>query len=116
MRQRVYKYRFEIHLPTLDNDGRPIPLEQILQAFSDLRSRFTGFTTSSYVGFPNWFGWYRAPDGQEYWDNIYLVYVDVEDRQVTDAISYFQDFRTKYVQIFGQSEIYIIYYPVTKVE
>ena len=114
--QRIYRYRFIIHLPTLDNDGNPIPLQNIERAFLDLRKRFGGYTTSSYVGYPNYQGYYCAPDGTTYTDYVYLIYVDVEDSQrVAAAVKFFQRFKQKYMKLFQQFDIYIVYFQVTKI-
>lgn len=114
--QVVYRNRFVIHLPTLDNDGKKINLSHIQRAFKELGRRFGGYTTSSYTGYPNYIGFYRGPDGKSYTDYIYIIYVDVEnDRNATPTIKFFEKFRDKYAALFKQSGLYIIYYPVTMI-
>jgi len=115
-KQIFYRYRFVIHLPTLDNDGNKIAPSLIQKAFGDLRRHFGGYTTSSYAGYPSYTGFYSGPDGKSYTDYIYIIYVDVEDSEkVNKATEFFQRFRAKYMTLFHQSELYIIYYPVTKI-
>ena len=114
--QSVYRHRFVIHLPTLDNDGNKIPLRLIQQALDELAERFHGYTTSSYIGYPTYLGFFLTEDGQEFYDYIYVIYVDVEDsRKMASAISFFEKFRDKYMRVFKQSQLYIIHYPVTKI-
>lgn len=115
-KQVIYRNRFVIHLPTLDNDGKKIKLSLIQRAFKELERHFGGYTTSSYTGYPNYIGVYRSPDGTSYTDYIYIVYVDVENgRNTTPTIQFFEKFRDKYAKLFQQSELYIIHYPVTKI-
>jgi hypothetical protein len=115
-KQAVYRHRFVIHLPTLDNDGNKINLSLIQRAFNELKRHFGGYTTSSYIGYPNYAGFYRSPDGTSYTDYIYIIYVDVEDSQIAaSAIKFFEKFRDRYTALFQQSGLYIIYYPVTKI-
>ena len=111
-----YKNRFCLHLPTLDNDGNLIPREDIRRAFNEIKNKFGGYTTSSHIGYPTWFGFWRSPKGEEYLDYIYIIFVDVEDGKMDDALSFFEDFRQRYIKIFDQSEIYIVHNRIVKVD
>lgn len=110
----IYLFRFILHLPTLYNDGRPIEPVKISAMLSEVQQRFTGYTKSPHLGPPVWEGWWRGQDGRMYRDRIYMLYIDAPDTD--DVVEFFQKFRAKYSEVFEQSELYIIYHPVTKIE
>lgn len=110
----IYFFRFIVHLPTLYNDGRPIEPAKINAMLKEIQERFTGYTKSPHLGNPVWEGWYRGPDDKMYRDRIYIIYIDAPDE--SEVVEFFQNFRRKYQEVFDQSELYIVYHPVTKVE
>lgn len=115
-RPYYFRYRFCIHFPILDNNGKLIPRSKVKRAFDEIKNEFRGYTSTSHIGFPTWFGFWRAPNKKEYMDFIYVIFVDVKQEKVESALDFFEKFRKKYIKIFNQSEVYIIYHEVTKVE
>lgn len=88
-KQEPYKYRFCLHLPTTDNNSQLIPRENIEAAFNEIEKKFGGYTTSNYIGFPSWIGYWVDPrDGIAYPDYIYIIYVDVEETKCKDALKF----------------------------
>jgi hypothetical protein len=115
--QQIFRHRFIIILPCLDNDGKPIDREKIEQALDEIQNKFRGYTTSSNTSYPNWFGYWKSESGEEYFDYNFMIMVDVNNhRGYGDAEKFFKYFRSKYMKIFNQEEVYIITHPITKIE
>lgn len=82
--------------------------------FEDLQSRFRGYTKTPHIGRPTIEGFYKSGN-IIYYDALYLIEIDVPDSEKEAAIKYFKEFRQRYMKIYEQVEIYIIYYDINKI-
>lgn len=109
-----YFWRFNVHLPLLYNNGAQIEPEKIDAMLEDLQKQFGGYTKTPHIGHPTVEGFYRSGD-KIYYDALYLIEIDVPDCEKEQAIKYFKSFRDKYMKIYDQVEIYIVYYDINRI-
>jgi len=97
--------RYEILLPLLFNDGRPVPEALLAQTFSELRMKFgaASWETQSVHG-----AWEH--EGLVCRDNLTRIFVDVPDLPAHRA--FFKEFKETLKQRFGQLDVWITSHPV----
>lgn len=97
--------RYEILVPLLFNDGRPVPEALLAQTFAELREKFGAASWETQTVRGSW--QYR---GELYHDNLTRFFVDVpDDPRHRD---FFREFKEKLKVRFEQVEIWITSYPL----
>ncbi len=100
--QRRYR-RYEITVPTTDNDGNPFHPERLNTVILDLNALSGGYTRLPVKG-----GWQGGPE-----EANHLFIVDVPD--TPRAKTFFRIYRALLQARFGQDEIYLRSYSVAGV-
>ena len=97
--------RYEILVPLLFNDGRPVPEPLLLATFSELRAHFgaASWETQTVRG-----AWQHG--GAVYQDNLVRFFVDVPDRP--EHREFFQRFKETLKSRFQQLDIWITSHPL----
>lgn len=97
--------RYEILVPLLHNDGRPVPESLLAQTFTELREKFGAATWETQVMRGAW-----EYHGTIYEDNLTRFFVDVPD--LPEHRVFFQEFKERLKRRFEQLEIWITSYPL----
>jgi hypothetical protein len=97
--------RYEILVPLLFNDGRPVPESLLAQTFAELRERFGSASWETQTVRGAW-----QYQGEVYLDNLTRFFVDVPD--LPEHRAFFRDFKQKLKARFDQLEIWITSYPL----
>lgn len=97
--------RFEVLLPTRDNDGQPIPAESIAEAVLEIVGRFgaASYETQRVEG--HW-----RHGGVLYRDDLVKVFVDVPDRPANRQ--WMKRFKVRWRDRLEQVELWMVSYPV----
>jgi hypothetical protein len=101
----MLKRRYEILLPLIHNDGRPVAEDTLHQTREELVVQCEGvsFQPESVRGI-----WLH--EGARYEDTSVRLIADVED--TPENRQFFVEFKATLLQRFEQIEIYIVSYPV----
>ena len=97
--------RYEILVPLLFNDGRPVPEPLLAQTFAELRERFGAASWETQTVRGTW-----QYQGEVYLDNLTRFFVDVPD--LPEHRAFFRDFKQKLKARFDQPEIWITSHPL----
>ena len=97
--------RYEILVPLLFNDGRPVPEALLAQTFRELREKFGSASWETQVVRGAW-----EHQGTVYEDNLTRFFVDVPDLEQHRA--FFRVFKEKLKARFAQLEIWITSHPL----
>ena len=97
--------RYEILVPLMFNDGRPVPESLLAQTFTELRERFGAASWETQTLRGAW-----EYQSVVYEDNLTRFFVDVAD--LPEQRIFFQDFKEKLKIRFGQLDIWITSYPL----
>ena len=100
--------RYEILLPLMHNDGRPVQPEKFSQTRDELIAQFGGLSLSPQTVFGIW-----VHEGSRYEDESKRFTVDVED--TPENQEFFARWKATLLERFEQIEIYIISYPIERV-
>ncbi len=97
----AFKYRFELLIPLLDNEGQPFEAEKIVSVRNQLLSRFGGCRMEPLN--PHIGSWTEAE--QTYHDQLLMYTVDAprEDASLDWFIEYKESLKTEFKQV----EIYL---------
>ena len=97
----AFKYRFELLIPLLDNEGQPFEAEKIVSVRNQLLSRFGGCRMEPLN--PHIGSWTEAE--QMYHDQLLMYTVDAprEDASLDWFIEYKESLKTEFKQV----EIYL---------
>jgi len=96
-----FKYRFELLIPLLDNEGQPFEPERILSVHDKLLERFGGCRMeplSPHIG-----SWTEAE--QIYHDQLLMYTVDAPREDA--SLSWFEEYKEYLKSEFKQIEIYL---------
>lgn len=97
--------RFEILLPLVHNDGRPVPPPLIDATLGELREQSGAVSSETQTIRGDWrFG------EHVYEDKMMRVFVDVED--TPDNFAYFANLKPTLRQRFEQLDLYMTTYPI----
>lgn len=99
------KRRYEILLPVIHNDGRPVEEALIVQTWDELIAHFGGLSANPHMVLVVW-----THEGKKYEEEMLRVMVDVEE--ASDHLAFFPQFKAVLLQRFQQIEIYIASYPI----
>src|SRR6266536_3094290 len=97
--------RYEILVPLLFNDGRPVPESLLAQTFAELRARFGAASWETQTARGAW-----EHEGDVYQDNLTRFFVDVTD--LPEHRAFFQEFKKELKIRFQQLEIWITSHPL----
>jgi hypothetical protein len=97
--------RYEVLVPLLFNDGRPVPEALLALTFSELRERFGAASWETQTLRGAW-----EHQGTVYEDNLTRFFVDVPDTQEHRA--FFKEFKDKLKRRFDQLDIWITSHPL----
>jgi hypothetical protein len=97
--------RYEILVPLLFNDGRPVPEDLLAQTFTELRERFGAASWETQTGRGAW-----EYQSVVYEDNLTRFFVDVPD--LPEHRSFFREFKETLKVRFQQLEIWVTSYPL----
>ena len=97
--------RYEILVPLLFNDGRPVPESLLAQTFAELRQRFGSASWETQTVRGAW-----EHEGTVYQDNLTRFFVDVED--LPEHRAFFRQFKEQLKTRFVQLEIWITSHPL----
>lgn len=97
--------RYEILLPLLFNDKRPVPRKLLIGTIRELRDRFAAVSSESQVIHGRWLRGRRA-----FRDDLIRVYVDAQDNAATRK--FFGDFKAKTKKRFQQTEMWLTSHPI----
>lgn len=97
--------RYEILVPLLFNDGRPVPEALLARTFCDLRDRFGAASWETQTIRGSW-----QAQGAAYEDNLTRFFVDVPD--LAEHRQFFLGFKEQLKARFSQLEIWITSYPL----
>jgi len=97
--------RYEILLPLLFNDGRPVPENLLAQTFSELREKFGAASWETQIVRGGW-----EHQGSVYEDNLTRFFVDVPD--LAEHRTFFREFKEKLKTRFDQIEIWVTSHPL----
>lgn len=92
--------RYEILVPLLHNDGRPVPESLLAQTFNELREKFGAVSWETQTVRGAW-----EHHGTVYEDNLTRFYVDVPD--LPEHRTFFREFKQQLKKRFDQLEIWI---------
>lgn len=97
--------RYEILVPLLFNDGRPVPESLLAQTFAQLRQQFGAASWETQTLRGSW-----EQGGAVYEDNLTRFFVDVPD--LPEHREFFKGFKEILKQRFGQLEVWITSHPI----
>jgi hypothetical protein len=97
--------RYEIVLPSLFNDGTPVPPEAHLATWRELLERFGGATLEPQILRGGW-----IHQGQRYEEPNLRLFADVED--TPENVAFFKEFKETLKRRFQQIDIWIISYEI----
>jgi len=97
--------RYEILLPLLFNDKRPVPRKLLIETIRELRDRFAAVSSETQVINGRWLRGRRA-----FRDDLIRVYVDAEENRATRK--FFADFKQKTKKRFQQTEMWLTSHPI----
>ena len=92
--------RYEILVPLLFNDGRPVPESLLADTFAELREKFGAASWETQTVRGAW-----QYHGEVYQDNLTRFFVDVPD--LPEHRAFFRDFKERLKVRFDQLEIWI---------
>jgi hypothetical protein len=92
--------RYEILLPLLYNDGRPVPGTLLAETFAELRERFGAASWETQTVQGQW-----EQEGAIYLDNLTHFFVDVPD--LPEHRAFFKSFKEKLKLRFDQLDVWI---------
>jgi hypothetical protein len=92
-------------LPLQFNDGSPVPNDRIVDTLLDLEKQFGAVSSETQIIRGLW-----HHQGELYRDELVRVFVDVAD--TAENRQFFEQFKEKIKERFGQIEIWITTYPV----
>lgn len=101
----MLKRRYEILLPLMHNDGRPVGDDKLNQTRMELVERFDGVSFQPHPVQGIW----RYED-EEYEDVSVQLTVDVAD--TPENREFFIELKAKLLERFEQIEIYIVSFPI----
>lgn len=97
--------RYEILVPLVFNDGRPVPEALLALTFTELRDRFGAASWETQTVRGSW-EWQR----QVYQDNLTRFFVDVPD--LPEHREFFHSFKETLKDRFQQLDIWITSHPL----
>ena len=97
--------RYEILVPLLFNDGRPVPESLLALTFTELRHQFGAASWETQTLRGEW-----QHEGVVYKDNLARFFVDVPDRP--EHREYFRQFKETLKARFQQLDIWITSHPI----
>lgn len=97
--------RYEILVPLLFNDGRPVPESLMAQTFTELRDKFGAASWETQTVRGSW-----EHQGAVYEDNLTRLFVNVPD--LPEHRAFFREFKEKLKIRFDQLEIWITSHPL----
>ena len=97
--------RYEILIPLLFNDGRPVPEALLAETFTELRERFGAASWETQTVRGAW-----EYQGSVYEDNLTRFFVDVPDEP--DNREFFRSFKEKLKVRFQQLDIWVTSHPL----
>jgi len=97
--------RYEILVPLLHNDGRPVPETLLSTTLTELRQRFGAVSWETQTVRGTW-----EHEGIVYQDNLARFFVDVPDKP--EHRQFFQQFKESLKIRFQQIDIWITSHPV----
>ena len=92
--------RYEILVPLLSNDGRPIAEALLAETFAELREKFGAASWETQTVHGSW-----EHEGTVYRDNLTRFFVDVPD--VPEHLVFFKAFKEVLKQRFNQLDVWI---------
>jgi len=101
----MQKRRFEILLPIMHNDGRPVDPQKFLRTREKLIARFGAISQ-----LPGTIAGVWTHEGTRFEDQSLRLYVDAEDS--VENREYFSSLKEELKSEFEQIEIYIVSYPI----
>ncbi|MBI5773927.1 MAG: hypothetical protein HZA89_09325 [Verrucomicrobia bacterium] len=97
--------RYEILVPLLFNDGRPVPEPLLAQTAAELRQRFRAVSWETQTLRGEW-----EHEGGVYHDNLTRFFVDVPD--LPEHREFFRQFKETLKTRFNQLDIWITSHPL----
>src|SRR5687768_13616580 len=97
--------RYEILVPLLFNDGKPVPEELLERTFRELRDHFGSASWETQVVRGSW-----EYKGAVFQDNLTRLFVDVPD--IARHRTFFKSFKKRLKKRFDQLEIWITSHPL----
>lgn len=97
--------RYEILVPLVFNDGRPVPESLLTQTFTELREEFGAASWETQAVRGAW-----EHESAVYEDNLTRFFVDVPD--LPEHRAFFRDFKEKLKDRFNQLDIWITSHPL----
>jgi hypothetical protein len=97
--------RFEVLLPLLFNDGKPVPEGLIADTLVELEQRFGAVSSETQTIRGRWHN-----EGVGYRDDLVRIFVDVPDEP--EARQFFAEFKERLKGRFQQLDIWMTTYPV----
>jgi hypothetical protein len=105
MSKRKRWRRYEILLPLLYNDKRPVPRKLLVDTIHELRDRFAAVSSETQVIHGRW-----VRGRQAFRDDLIRVYVDAEETPATKK--FFAEFKEKTRDRFRQTEMWLTSHPI----
>jgi hypothetical protein len=99
--------RFEMLLPLLFNDGKPVPEGLIADTLVELEQKFGAVSSETQTIRGRW-----HHEGVAYRDDLIRVFVDVADEQEQAARQFFAKYKERVKGHFQQLDIWMTTYPV----
>lgn len=97
--------RYEILLPLVYNDGKPIEKEKFFQTDQELVEKFGATTTDTTIAIGSWI--YK---GVLYKDKLIRIRVDVEN--IEEVRKFLEDFKETLKKRFKQLDVWITAYDI----
>jgi hypothetical protein len=97
--------RFEILLPLLFNDGRPVPENLIADTLIELEQRFGAISSETQTIHGRW-----RHEGIAYRDDLMRVFVDIPD--APEVRQFFAEYKEILKVRFAQLDIWMTTYPI----
>lgn len=97
--------RYEILVPLLFNDGRPVPEALLVETFTELRTHFGAASWETQTVRGAW-----QHEGAVYYDNLVRLFVDVPDRP--EHREFLRQFKETLKDRFEQLDIWITSHPL----
>lgn len=97
--------RYEILLPSLFNDGRPVPEELLVETLMELESKFGAVSCESQTIHGRW-----RQEGEFYRDQLIRIFIDVADADENRQffVQYKERLKTRYQQL----DIWLTTHPI----
>ena len=97
--------RYEVLVPLVFNDGKPVPESLLAETFEELRERFGAASWETQTLRGVW-----EQEGITYQDNLTRFFVDVAD--LPEHRQFFKDFKERLKGRFHQLDVWITSHPI----